>query len=268
LRQISAPSPIGKTLFKRGPDPHLNHEHHGKCPISLSLLTLTPALQPIDLVREVFGGSESELSSDEDGLSRLHSPSTCLSLTDAPADVQQALQPREPRVIQPRPRDDAYESSAQDSEDEYDHGGSQKKRLTKPTRSRKTTDDGNRRPVQRKRKRKQPVEVDLSQLPPEQGASQSLSILSILTRDTASKMRLDMQIEAILKTKKRSSGKKKANEEVLDSFADDEVARLREAMNAAADEDIRANQEKLPATAKLRLLPEALDTLRKSVLLH
>lgn len=76
-----------------------------------------------------------------------------------------------------------------------------------------------------------------------------------------------MQIEAILKTKKRSSAKKrsKANEEVLDSFADDEVARLREAMNAAADEDIRANSEKLPATAKLRLLPEAMETLRKYV---
>lgn len=76
-----------------------------------------------------------------------------------------------------------------------------------------------------------------------------------------------MQIEAILKTKKRSSAKKrsKANEEVLDSFADDEVARLREAMNAAADEDIRANSEKLPATAKLRLLPEAMETLRKCV---
>lgn len=75
-----------------------------------------------------------------------------------------------------------------------------------------------------------------------------------------------MQIEAILKTKKSNRPKKrKANEEVLDSFADDEVARLREAMNAAADEDIRCNTEKLPATSKLRLLPEAMETLRKYV---
>lgn len=59
--------------------------------------------------------------------------------------------------------------------------------------------------------------------------------------------------------------KKKANEEVLDTYADDEVARLREAMNNAADEDIRSNQEKLPATAKLKLLPEAMETLRKLV---
>lgn len=76
-----------------------------------------------------------------------------------------------------------------------------------------------------------------------------------------------MQIEAILKPKKSNRPrKKKNNDEVLDSFADDEVARLREAMLHAADEDIRANSEKLPATAKLRLLPEAMDTLRKASL--
>jgi len=82
----------------------------------------------------------------------------------------------------------------------------------------------------------------------------------------ANKIRLDMRIEAILKPKKASrQRKKKANEEVLDSFADDEVARLRETMNTAADEDIRANSEKQPATAKLKLLPEAMETLRKWV---
>ena len=73
-----------------------------------------------------------------------------------------------------------------------------------------------------------------------------------------------MQIEAILKTKKSSRPKKrKNNDEVLDSYADDEVARLRETMITAADEDIRANEAKTPAVAKLRLLPEALETLRK-----
>ena len=83
---------------------------------------------------------------------------------------------------------------------------------------------------------------------------------------TANKIRLDMQIEAILKPKKVSrQRKKKANEEVLDSFADDEVARLRETMNAAADEDQRANAEKQPAMAKLRLLPQAMETLQKYV---
>ena len=75
-----------------------------------------------------------------------------------------------------------------------------------------------------------------------------------------------MKIDQILRSKKTNRPrKKKNNDEVLDSFADDEVARLRETMNNAADEDIRSNQEKLPATAKLRLLPEAMETLRKSV---
>ncbi len=72
-----------------------------------------------------------------------------------------------------------------------------------------------------------------------------------------------MKIDEILRSNKSKPRKKKNNEEVLDSFADDEVARLRETMSNAADEDIKSNQDKLPATAKLRLLPEAMDTLRK-----
>lgn len=51
----------------------------------------------------------------------------------------------------------------------------QEKRVGKAkkiTRPRKSGDDGEGgRPVARKRKRKQPVEIDLSELPPEQGAS-------------------------------------------------------------------------------------------------
>lgn len=75
-----------------------------------------------------------------------------------------------------------------------------------------------------------------------------------------------MRIDEILRSKKSTRPrKKKANDEVLDSFADDEVARLREVMNTAADEDIRSNNDKLPATAKLRCLTEAMDTLRKCV---
>ena len=49
---------------------------------------------------------------------------------------------------------------------------------------------------------------------------------------------------------------------MLDSLTDDEVARLWEAMNTAADEDICLNNDKVPAMAKLRLLPEAMDTLQ------
>lgn len=78
-----------------------------------------------------------------------------------------------------------------------------------------------------------------------------------------------MQIEAILKPKKASRPKRKkkdADEDVLDRAADEEVSRLREAMLAAAQDDEQANREKLPATSKLRLLPQVMEVLRKYVI--
>jgi len=75
-----------------------------------------------------------------------------------------------------------------------------------------------------------------------------------------------MQIEAILKSKKSNRPKKRkkdAEEDVLDRFADEEVSRLRESMVSAAAEDVQANKDKLPATAKLKLLPQVLEVLRK-----
>lgn len=86
-----------------------------------------------------------------------------------------------------------------------------------------------------------------------------------LTAGTAAKMKLDMQIEAILKPKKgnRMKRKKKDADEELDRYADEEVSRLREAMLAAAADDDQSNKQKLPATAKLKLLPQVLEILRK-----
>lgn len=87
---------------------------------------------------------------------------------------------------------------------------------------------------------------------------------------TASKLRLDMQIEAILKPKKNNRPKKRkkdADEDVLDRAADEEVSRLRELMLAAAADDEQANKEKLPATAKLRMLPQVMEVIRKYVLI-
>ncbi|OCH95338.1 hypothetical protein OBBRIDRAFT_788216 [Obba rivulosa] len=175
-----------------------------------------------DLEREVFGGSDSELSSAEE-------------------DIPQQ---------RPRKESPVEDESSADSGDEY----VQKKPAKAPRRrkARRGDDDGERKPAQRKRKRKQPEEVDLSQLPPEE----------------ARKIRLDSQIEAILKSKKssRPRRKKKDAEEELDRYADEEVSRLREAMLAAAADDEQANREKLPATAKLRLLPQVMEVLRKTAL--
>lgn len=74
-----------------------------------------------------------------------------------------------------------------------------------------------------------------------------------------------MKIDAILKPKKASKTKrkKKDDEDVLDRFADEEVSRLRESMLAAAADDEQANREKEAATAKLKLLPQVMETLRK-----
>ncbi|KAF9073386.1 hypothetical protein BDP27DRAFT_1318814 [Rhodocollybia butyracea] len=178
------------------------------------------------LARDIFGGSDSELSSDD----------------EAPD-----------RQVVPVPDED--EASAADSEDDYQEKPvPTKKKVDKPKPRRTRAEEGGetrKRKRTAKKKKSAYEDIDLSELPPEQ----------------ANKIRLDMQIEAILKTKKSSRPKKrKNNDEVLDSFADDEVARLRETMNNAAEEDIKANQEKLPALAKLRFLNEAMETLRKASL--
>ncbi|CCM00115.1 uncharacterized protein FIBRA_02142 [Fibroporia radiculosa] len=146
--------------------------------------------------------------------------------------------------------DDAESSG--DSGDEYVQEKAAAKVKQSRRRSRRVAEEGERQPKQRKRKRKQLDEIDLSQLPPEQ----------------ASKLRLDMQIEAILKPKKSSKSrrKKKDDEDVLDRYADEEVSRLREAMLSAAQDDDQSNREKLPATAKLRMLSQVMEVLRKNSL--
>ncbi|KAI0734326.1 hypothetical protein C8Q72DRAFT_808948 [Fomitopsis betulina] len=183
-----------------------------------------------DLERAIFGGeSDEELSGPDDD------------------DVPQKRAKRASPV--------GDDESSEDSGDEYVQERAVSKGKAKVKRRRRGdagADGGERRP-QRKRKRKQQLEeIDLSQLPPEQ----------------ANKLKLDMQIEAILKPKRasRPKRKRKDDEDVLDRVADEEVSRLREAMVSAAQDDEAANREKLPATAKLRLLPQVMEVLRKNSL--
>ncbi|TCD64903.1 Transcription factor iws1 [Steccherinum ochraceum] len=178
----------------------------------------------MDLEREVFGNSDSELSDLDDAPVQRQRPSR-----DSPAVEQ--------------------ESSGGESEDDY----VQEKRPGKPKRRSRRGDEAGGRKAQKKRKRKQPEEIDWDSMPPEQAA----------------KMKLDMQIEAILKPKKASRPKRKkkdADEDVLDRAADEEVSRLRETMLAAAADDEQANRDKLPATSKLRHLAQVLEVLRKTAL--
>ncbi len=80
---------------------------------------------------------------------------------------QPSLEPK-PRPVKPR---EDYESSGGESEDDYVQStrppsvGKARKRVSK----RSSTKDGGEPKAQRKRKRQQPVEVDLTDLPPEQG---------------------------------------------------------------------------------------------------
>ncbi|KAF8126903.1 transcription factor iws1 [Boletus edulis] len=158
-------------------------------------------------------------------------------------DVPQHRQHQKPA---PAPVDHELSASSAESSDAYEQERpSKQKRKVK-----RRTDDGRR--AQKKRKRKQITEEDLNDLPPEK----------------ANKRRLDMQFDAILKPKKNSRIKKrkKDDDDTLDRFADEEVSRLREAMLGAAADDEQANREKLPATNKLKLLPQVLEVLRKQSL--
>ena len=102
-----------------------------------------------------------------------------------PTEIQQQQQAREaqlpPKPRPSKPSRDDYESSGGDSEDDYVQQrpssstvGKAKKRVKR--RKTATGDDGEPKAVTRKRKRKEPVEVDLSELPPEQGMSVSYSL--------------------------------------------------------------------------------------------
>ncbi|KAH7908340.1 transcription factor iws1 [Hygrophoropsis aurantiaca] len=180
-----------------------------------------------DLERDIFGDG-SELSSEED-------------------DIPRQRQRQQQRVVI---NEDAYGSSDESSDGYVQERAAKPKRRTKTRRP--DDEDGAR--TQRKRKRKpQITEEELNDLPPEK----------------ASKLRMEMQLDAILKPKKasrRKNRKKDADEEILDRFADEEVSRLREAMLSAAADDEQANREKLPATNKLKLLPQVMEVLRKQSL--
>lgn len=77
---------------------------------------------------------------------------------------------------------------------------------------------------------------------------------------------MNMRIDAAAKGQKKRP-RKKADETDLDQMADDEVVRMRDAMQQAANDDHEANEKKKPATAKLRMLKEAVETLQKYVFL-
>ncbi|TDL25809.1 hypothetical protein BD410DRAFT_784834 [Rickenella mellea] len=182
------------------------------------------------LERDIFGGSDSELSSEEEDLPQ---------------------ERHERRHVSPAPRQEGYESSG-DSGDDY----VQEKRVTKKKRVKARRDEEEeegRKTQKKRRKRPVAVEPDFDSLPPEQ----------------ARRLQVQMKIDAIVKANKTQRPKKRkkdADEDALDRFADEEVAQLREDMLRAAAEDDEANREKLPATSKLKHLPRVKEVLQRSSL--
>jgi len=194
-----------------------------------------PGPQQRYLAKDIFG-SDSELS-------------------DAPDAEEENL----PSRSRPRPTSappDGGDESTDDSADEYRQARAIPQKRRRQRRRERVEEDA---PVvrvgkaQRKRKtrvKKGPTEEDLLNLPPEE----------------AKKLRLDMEIDTILKSNKASRPKKRKKEDDLDQFADAEVSQLREEMLNAAELDEQANREKLPATLKLKLLTKVMGALRKSSL--
>lgn len=127
-----------------------------------------PPPQLRDLEREVFGGSDSEFSDDDDndGLSSLSlSPLSFFPSSPFP-DLQ--LPPSPPQQPSSRsPHKQPQDSSGPDDDDDYVH----EKRPAKPSKlSQGSTKRGpDDRPPQRKRKRKTPLDIDPNDLPPDRG---------------------------------------------------------------------------------------------------
>ncbi|KAK9895649.1 hypothetical protein P389DRAFT_210537 [Cystobasidium minutum MCA 4210] len=72
------------------------------------------------------------------------------------------------------------------------------------------------------------------------------------------------RLEAILSNKKKKAPRKrKPGEEDLDEMADEEVYRLRQAMDAAVEADKLAIEEQRPAIEKLKMLNEVIAVLQK-----
>lgn len=148
-----------------------------------------------------------------------------------------------------------------DEDDEEDHDAL-------PTFRRRTNadeDDADAAVLRRKKKKRyhSPSADAAAQaaLADEQPAFEELH--SNLTEAELRKLRTDKIIEDALRGGKKKGPRKKAGEDDLDIFADEEVAQLRTEMVTAADEDEDANRLKKPATHKLRLLPKVVATLQK-----
>lgn len=81
-----------------------------------------------------------------------------------------------------------------------------------------------------------------------------------------SQARINAAIDAAVSMTKKKTKKRKRRDgdDDLDKIADDEVDQLKADMIQAAENDQEANNQKRPATEKLRMLPKVVSTLQKT----
>ncbi|CAE6363686.1 unnamed protein product [Rhizoctonia solani] len=192
------------------------------------------------LERDIFGGSDSDLSEEERQIFRKRKETS--------------------RSESPLVRGDAGS--------DYNDEGTEKPtssslKFTKRKKSTGGTEGegagGNTIPKKRRKRREKERERE---------PSVEADKMQDLTPEERKRLELAQKIDSIVKpgkAGKRKKRKKGGDEEELDLHADEEVNRLRQAMHAAADRDIEANANKQPAVSKLKMLGEVMDTLQKRV---
>ncbi|KDQ14846.1 hypothetical protein BOTBODRAFT_65819 [Botryobasidium botryosum FD-172 SS1] len=186
-----------------------------------------------NLERDIFGGSDSELSSEDE--------SRALPSRRSPAR----------RPVSP---------ARQESEDDDYREEPRKLPSFKKNRSpRDDRDEGSTRAIPKRGRKRKSTQQAKEEAPPAEVVE--------LTEEERRRLELNQQIDAIIKpSKSRGKKRKKGDEDDLDAVADHEVIQLKHAMKNAHLEDQEANEAGLPATAKLKLLPRVMAVLQKQSL--
>ncbi|KZT56747.1 hypothetical protein CALCODRAFT_497072 [Calocera cornea HHB12733] len=192
-----------------------------------------------ELLNDIFG-SESELSDVED-------------------EVAPEVRSRSP-VAPPAASPSASPSRSASEErpgDEYRDEEAVRKlpKIQKKSRRAEGEGDGERKVKKRRRERR-----ERSPHAREEGVDEPVPVE--LTAEEKRRRDLDQQLDAIIKPSK-GMRRRRRKDDGDDTFADEEVVRVRDEMKIAALEDEEAIAQKKPALAKLRMLPEVMDVLRK-----
>ncbi|ORX99011.1 hypothetical protein K493DRAFT_335964 [Basidiobolus meristosporus CBS 931.73] len=190
------------------------------------------------LESEIFGNSDEEDLSDLDRLDKL-------SDEDEPSPAKSRVREEEPREA-PSALDSlpSFRRKREDSSEPR----AERPRIERQEKPRRRERDDREEEREYKRRGREEEEEEHSVKDPKQ------ALLDEVRRD------FDAALASMNGRKKKS----KKDEEDLDERNDDMIVDLRERMKQAAYNDIEANNERKPAIAKIRILPQVMIQLRKS----